>query len=93
MGRSLAIDFSPLRCLLLYPACVDLDTPFKSFDSISLCHCYAESFTSGRAGGLPFAGPSKGPHRKRNKNNVEPTATLSIPIKLLQRILTIPVAT
>ena len=36
--------FLRLRCLLLYPACVDLDTPFKSFDSISLCHCYAELY-------------------------------------------------
>jgi Ala-tRNA(Pro) deacylase len=26
-----------------------------------------KSCTSGRAGGLPFAGPSKGPHRKRMK--------------------------
>ena len=25
--------------------------------------------TSGRAGGLPFAGPSKGPDRKRKKQN------------------------
>jgi hypothetical protein len=25
-------------------ACVDLDTPFKSFDMISLCHCYAELY-------------------------------------------------
>jgi hypothetical protein len=28
---------------------------------------FYKSCTSGRAGGLPFAGPSKGPHRKRMK--------------------------
>jgi hypothetical protein len=35
--------------------------------SVSGQWVWGQSCTSGRAGGLPFAGPSKGPHRKRMK--------------------------
>jgi hypothetical protein len=38
-----------------------------------------KSDTSGKAGGLTFTGPSKGPKRKRKKIKTKPLATMSSP--------------
>ena len=42
--------------------------------------------TSGKAGGLPFAGPSKGPFRKRVKTTIEQREFLTLSRCLLKMV-------